>query len=47
MLELVAFAPSDDVEDEDSDEDDEPDAPSEEVEEDFSLAFSRLRFFVP
>ena len=46
-FELAALAPSDDDEDE-SDEDDEDDAPSEEDDEVvFSLAFSRLRFFVP
>jgi hypothetical protein len=43
--EVPAFAPSEEVDEEDEsvDEDDESDEP----EDDFSLAFSRLRFFVP
>ena len=44
---VPAFAPSVDVDEEDEsvEEDDESDEP--EDDEDFSLAFSRLRFFVP
>ena len=45
--ELAAFAPSEDDEDEESADEVELEELSEEDEEDFSLAFSRLRFFVP